>query len=76
MLISYIKRVKSVTSSANGSNRSWRFSKVSTQGPVTFKSAPKLVALAQTQGIANVSQLQADDGSGKGLAVYSIDLSQ
>ena len=76
VLISYIKKVKAMTSAANGIDRSWRFTKVGTQGPVTFKSAPNLMALAQTQGITNVTQMQADDGSGKGLAVYSIDLAQ
>ena len=76
VLISYIKKVKAMTSAANGIDRSWRFTKVGTQGPVTFKSAPNLMALAQTQGITNVTQTQADDGSGKGLAVYSIDLAQ
>jgi 2',3'-cyclic-nucleotide 2'-phosphodiesterase/3'-nucleotidase len=76
VLISYIKRVKAISSTVNGSDRSWRFTKVATHGPVTFKSAPNLVALAQSRGIGNVAQLQADDGSGKGLAVYSIDLSQ
>lgn len=76
VLISYIKKVKAITSATNGIDRSWRFTKVSTQGPVTFKSAPNLAALAQTQGITNVTQTQADDGSGKGLAVYSINLAQ
>ncbi|MDR5836087.1 bifunctional 2',3'-cyclic-nucleotide 2'-phosphodiesterase/3'-nucleotidase [Caballeronia sp. LZ034LL] len=76
VLISYIKKVKAMTSATNGIDRSWRFTKVSTQGPVTFKSAPNLAALAQTQGIANVTQTQADDGTGKGLAVYSINLAQ
>lgn len=76
VLISYIKKIKAMTSAANGIDRSWRFAKVSTQGPVTFKSAPNLAALAQTQGIGNVTQTQADDGTGKGLAVYSIDLAQ
>ncbi|SAK84439.1 2`,3`-cyclic-nucleotide 2`-phosphodiesterase [Caballeronia hypogeia] len=76
VLITYIKRVKAVTSAENGVDRSWRFTKVSTQGPVTFKSAPNLAALAQTQGITNITQTQTDDGTGKGLAVYSINLAQ
>ncbi|MDR5761357.1 bifunctional 2',3'-cyclic-nucleotide 2'-phosphodiesterase/3'-nucleotidase [Caballeronia sp. LZ035] len=76
VLISYIKKIKAMTSATNGIDRSWRFTKVSTQGPVTFKSAPNLAALAQTQGIGNITQTQADDGTGKGLAVYSINLAQ
>ena len=65
-----------MTSATNGVDRSWRFAKVATQGPVTFASAPNLASLAQTQGITNIAQIQADDGTGKGLAVYRIDLSQ
>ncbi|KND58975.1 2',3'-cyclic-nucleotide 2'-phosphodiesterase [Candidatus Burkholderia verschuerenii] len=76
VLISYIKKIKSMTSVTNGIDRSWRFTKVGTAGQVTFKSAPNLVSLAQTQGIANVTQIQADDGTGKGLATYAVDLSQ
>jgi 2',3'-cyclic-nucleotide 2'-phosphodiesterase / 3'-nucleotidase len=76
VLISYIKKIKSIASVANGVDRSWRFTKVATAGQVTFKSAPNLLALAQTQGITNLSQIQADDGSGKGLAVYAINLAQ
>jgi 2',3'-cyclic-nucleotide 2'-phosphodiesterase/3'-nucleotidase len=74
VLIAYIKRIKSMTSAGTGADRSWHFTKAATQGPVTFASAPNLVALAQSQGIMNVSQVQADDGTGKGLALYSIDL--
>ncbi len=55
VLIAYIKKIKSMTAVANGTNRSWCFTKVATQGPVTFKSAPNLVSLAQAQGIANVT---------------------
>ena len=76
VLISYIKKIKSITNVGNGLDRSWHFAKANTQGPVTFSSAPNLVALAQAQGITNVTQLQADDGTGKNLAVYSIDLSK
>ncbi|MFM0198261.1 hypothetical protein PQR53_00085 [Paraburkholderia fungorum] len=43
---------------------------------MTFTAAPNLVALAQSNGITNVTQLRADDGIGKGLAVYSVNLNQ
>jgi 2',3'-cyclic-nucleotide 2'-phosphodiesterase/3'-nucleotidase len=68
--------VQAIKAASNGSDRSWRFTKVATAGQVTFKAAPNLVALAQTYGITNVAQIQADDGSGKGLAVYSVNLNQ
>lgn len=76
VLISYIKAQKSLSLTANGTGRSWRFTKVTTAGKVTFPSAQGKLALAQTAGINNVSVLLADDGSGKGLSTYQIDLSQ
>lgn len=76
VLIAYIKAKKNLTRAANGSDRSWRFTKVTTAGPVTFKSAVGKLALAQAAGITNVSVLAADDGSGKSLSTYQIDLSK
>ena len=76
VLISYIKAQKNLTLTANGAGRSWRFTKVTTAGKVTFASAQGKLALAQTAGINNVSVLLADDGSGKGLSTYQIDLSK
>ena len=43
---------------------------------VQFTSAPNKLASATAAGITNVTQVAADDGSGKGLAVYQIDLTQ
>ena len=76
VLIQYIKTLKNVTRAANGSDRSWSFRKVVTAGPVVFHSAQGKLALAQAAGLGGVSVLQADDGSGKGLALYAIDLSR
>ncbi|GAA4029460.1 bifunctional 2',3'-cyclic-nucleotide 2'-phosphodiesterase/3'-nucleotidase [Actimicrobium antarcticum] len=76
VLISFIKDQKNLTLAANGSSRSWFFTKVSTAGPVTFKSAVGTLALAQAAGLNNVSLLAADDGTGTGLSVFQIDLSK
>lgn len=76
VLIQYIKTLKNVTRAANGSDRSWSFRKVVTAGPVVFHSAQGKLALAQAAGIGGVSVVQADDGSGKSLALYAIDLSR
>jgi len=76
VLIAYIKSIKTVTRAANGSDRSWKFSKVTTAGPVTFTSSAGKLALASGAGLNNVSLLRSDDGSGKGLSVYSLDLSK
>ena len=75
-LIAYIKTAKNLTRAANGSHRSWRFTKVTTAGPVTFKSAVGQLTLAQAAGLAGITLQQADDGSGKSLSVYAIDLAQ
>jgi len=77
VLISYIKKLGTVTRTTNGSQRSWRFTKLaSSVAQVQFTSAPNKLASATAAGITNVTQVAADDGSGKGLAVYQIDLTQ
>ncbi len=76
VLIAYVKQHKDLRRAANGTARSWRFAPVATQGQVVFHSAPGRVALAREAGLANVRQLQADDGGGKGLALYAVDLAR
>ena len=76
VLIQYIKSVKSLTRQQHALARSWHFTKVKTAGPVTFKSAQGKLPVAIAAGITNVSVFKADDGSGKGLSVYQIDLSK
>lgn len=76
VLIAYIKNIKNITRTANGSDHSWKFTKVTTAGKVTFTSAIGKLAAAQAAGLTNVSVEQADDGSGKGLSLYAIDLSK
>jgi 2',3'-cyclic-nucleotide 2'-phosphodiesterase/3'-nucleotidase len=76
VLIRYIQKHPNLTRAANGSARSWRFTKVATAGRVVFTSAANALAKAQAAGITNVSLVQADDGSGKGLSIYAIDLSE
>jgi 2',3'-cyclic-nucleotide 2'-phosphodiesterase/3'-nucleotidase len=41
-----------------------------------FHSAPGVIELARAAGVGNVALLRADDGGGKGYALYSVDLSQ
>jgi 2',3'-cyclic-nucleotide 2'-phosphodiesterase/3'-nucleotidase len=40
-----------------------------------FHAPPGLQALAREAGLVNVTQVRADDGQGKGLALYAVDLS-
>jgi 2',3'-cyclic-nucleotide 2'-phosphodiesterase/3'-nucleotidase len=74
VLIAYIKEAKRLNRAANGAQRSWRFAKVAVKGPVVFHSAPGKLDLARAAGLENVSQLAADDGQGKGFALYAVDL--
>jgi len=74
VLIRYIKAAATLAKSTNGSDRSWHFTRVTTAGPVQFSSAPNLAALATADGVPGVTQVQADDGAGLGLARYQIDL--
>ncbi len=76
VLIQYIKAIKTLNRKSHGSHRSWRFTKVTTAGPITFKSAIGKLPLAAAAGVNNVSLFKADDGSGKGLSVYQVDLSK
>jgi 2',3'-cyclic-nucleotide 2'-phosphodiesterase/3'-nucleotidase len=76
VLIAYIKEAKRLSREANGAQRSWRFAKVQTKGPVVFHSAPGKLALAREAGLENVSELAADDGQGKGYALYAVDLAR
>lgn len=76
VLINFIKAARSLTRVASGSDRSWSFTKVTTAGRVLFKSAPNKLATATAEGLANISVVNNDDGSGKNLADYAIDLSK
>jgi len=76
ILIAYIRQEKSLKREAHGQHRSWRFAKLKTAGPVVFHSAPGLIELAKLAQLENVTMLNADDGRGKGLALYQLDLSK
>ncbi|MDC0672191.1 5'-nucleotidase C-terminal domain-containing protein [Nannocystis radixulma] len=76
VLIAYIKKIATLTRESHGSARSWRFAKVATMGPVVFSSAQNALPKAQEAGLDNISLVEQDDGSGKMLSLYAIDLSQ
>ena len=76
VLIAWIRKAGQLTRARNGATRSWRFVPVATKGAVVFHSAPNMLELAREAGLAGISQLKTDDGSGKGLALYAIDLSK
>jgi len=76
VLIAYIQKARQLTRARNGATRSWRFAPVATKGAVVFHTAPGLLDLAREAGLTGISQLKADDGGGKGFALYAIDLSK
>lgn len=76
VVIEYVRKNPQVTRVANGAAKSWRFTQVSTAGDVVFSSGADALPVAQAAGLAGVSLLAADDGSGKGMAKYKIDLSK
>lgn len=75
VLISYIRARRQLNFSRDGAQRSWRFAPLKTRAPVVFHSAPQLLELAEQAGLRGITQLKNDDGGGKGLALYAIDLS-
>ncbi|MPM54231.1 Trifunctional nucleotide phosphoesterase protein YfkN [bioreactor metagenome] len=76
VVIDYVKKNVSITRTANGSAKSWKFTPAKTAGDVVFSSGPGALGVAQAAGLANVSLLVADDGSGKGTSKYKLDLSK
>jgi len=76
VVIEYVRKNPLITRAANGSAKSWRFTKVATAGPVVFSSGVNALSVAQAAGLNGISVLAADDGSGKGMSKYQIDLSQ
>ena len=76
ILIAYIKKTRTLTALAHGQQRSWRFARMKTAGPVVFHTAPQVLDLAHAAGLRSVSLLRADDGLGRGFSLYQIDLSK
>ncbi len=63
-----------VTLANNGSAKSWSFVPVTTAGPVILRSAPGHLALAQGNGVKNITAEGSLDASG--FAKYTLDLSK
>ena len=76
ILVAYVKAAHTLTRAAHGLARSWRFTPMKTAGPVVLHAPPGLLDLARQAGLDNVTQLRADDGRAKGMAVYAIDLAK
>ena len=76
VLIAWIRTHRRLTRTDDGAARSWRFTPVTTAGPVVFHAPPGKLELARAAGLQGVTELRADDGQGKGFALYAVDLSK
>jgi 2',3'-cyclic-nucleotide 2'-phosphodiesterase/3'-nucleotidase len=74
VLIAYVRAHARLTRATDGAARSWRFAPVRTAGPVVLRAPAGKLDLARAAGLDNVSELRADDGQGKGWALYAVDL--
>jgi 2',3'-cyclic-nucleotide 2'-phosphodiesterase/3'-nucleotidase len=76
VLIDYLRTVRRLERATHAGARSWRFAPVKTAGPVLLRAPAGKLPLAQAAGLPHVSLYREDDGSGRGLAVYRIDLAR
>jgi len=74
VVAAFLKKQPAITRAANGSDRSWSFVKATTAGPVYLRSQPGKLAIAKTNGIAQVT---AEGAAGTdGFSRYNVDLSK
>ncbi|PIG07801.1 bifunctional 2',3'-cyclic-nucleotide 2'-phosphodiesterase/3'-nucleotidase [Comamonas sp. 26] len=76
VVIEYVRKNPQITRAINGAAKSWRFTKVTTAGPVVFSSGTGALSVAQAAGLSGVTVLMADDGTGKDTSKYQLDLSK
>lgn len=76
VVISYVQKLKTVTSAKFSPNKNWRFKPLASQaGKVVFRSAPAASDAIATEKISNVTLNDATADS-KGLVGFRIDLTQ
>ncbi|HEX7915671.1 MAG TPA: bifunctional 2',3'-cyclic-nucleotide 2'-phosphodiesterase/3'-nucleotidase [Rudaea sp.] len=71
-LIGFVRAQREITRRKFGDQRSWRFAKVKTAGPIIFTSAAGKLDVAHAAGLKNIALVK---DNGDGTAAYSIDLS-
>ena len=73
VLIDFVRAAGDITRARFGVERSWRFAKAKTSGPVVFTSAAGKLDLAHADGIDGVTLVKED---ADGTAQYAVDLSR
>lgn len=76
VLIAYIRAAKDLDLTRFGLDRSWRFAKVTTAGPVVFNSVPDSLPMAVAHGVDNVAVQSTDKDPVTQLSSYRVDLSK
>jgi 2',3'-cyclic-nucleotide 2'-phosphodiesterase/3'-nucleotidase len=76
VLIAYVRQSKQLTRAANGTQRSWRFAQVKTAGPVVLRAPSQMLGVARDAGVTQVAQERGDDGLGRGMGTYRVDLAK
>jgi 2',3'-cyclic-nucleotide 2'-phosphodiesterase/3'-nucleotidase len=74
VLVEYVKQVRKLSLAKHGLARSWSFAPLRLAGPLVFHTRPGLAELARQSGVTGVTELKADDGRGKGLGLYQLEL--
>lgn len=76
VVIDYVKRVKTITSTQFKPNANWRFTKLPSQaGKIVFTSAPAANDVLAAEGVSNVT-LDSATPNASGLVSYKIDLTK
>jgi 2',3'-cyclic-nucleotide 2'-phosphodiesterase/3'-nucleotidase len=76
VVVDFVKRSKRLTLQTHGSARSWNFTSIKTNGLVVFHAPPGKGDIATAAGLNPVEEIQADDGSGRGMALYQVQLAR
>ena len=74
VVVGYVTAAKNLVYKTHGAARSWTFTPLPHAGPVVFHAPPDKISWAQAAAITNVQQIKADDGQGKGMALYELNL--
>ncbi len=76
VVIDYVTASQTLSRQVHGAARSWRFTPIDTAGQVVFHAPAGKSAVAIAAGLSHVHEIQPDDGTGRGMALYQVLLAQ